>query len=369
VSRSGFATPIVLVPNAAPPFRETFSLDTPSTKTHCLVRMRSVIVEPNLWNVVPPVPDGACAQTAGTAESGPPAEGSVSWSYRDRVLSMRLDVTRSSRGNGGAGPVGYPEIYYGYSPYSGVASSPMPADFELPSTIGGLPDVVLRTGYMTSGYASTDSNLAYDMFVSRNDLDPSTTDSPNSWCGTGIENPPGTVAGRTAGCLTAPSDVLEIMIWLAHSPVNSSYTPATGTDAPVGEFSPTIGLGARATTSQFEVWSCIYGSIDCDGPGNHSVVSFVLVGASGRALPTGLEDGTISIPLRAFLNRAITVATGEGAPDLSAKSHLNAIELGDEVSPLPGEATGPVTFQLQLSSYCVLFRSMSLGSPVGSCRS
>ena len=237
MSRSGSATPIVLVPNAAPPFRETFSLDTPSTKTHCLVRMRSVIVEPNLWNVVPPVPDGACAETAGTGESGPPAEGSVSWSYRDRVLSMRLDVTRSSRGNGGAGPVGYPEIYYGYSPYAGVASSPMPSDFELPSTIGGLPDVVLRTGYTSSGYASTDSNLAYDMFITSNDLDPSTAGSPNSWCGTGIENPPG-----SAGCLTAPSDVLEVMIWLADSPVDSSYTPATRTDAPVGEFSPTMGL-------------------------------------------------------------------------------------------------------------------------------
>ena len=308
MSRSGSATPIVFVPNAAPPFRKTFSLDTPSTKTHCLVRMRSVIVEPNLWNLVPPVPDGACAQAAGTAESGPPAEGSVPWSYRDRVLSMRLDVTRSSRGNGGAGPVGYPEIYYGYSPYAGVASSPMPSDSELPSTIGGLPDVVLRTSYTSSGYASTDSNLAYDMFITSNDLDPSTAGSPNSWCGTGIENPPG-----SAGCLTAPSDVLEVMIWLAHSPVDSSYTPATRTDAPVGEFSPTIGLGARAATSQFQVWSCIYGSVDCDGPVNYSVVSFVLVRASGKALPTGLEDGTVSIPLRAFLTRAIDIAIGEGA--------------------------------------------------------
>ncbi len=354
----------MLVPNTASPFSEAFRLSTPSTKAHCLVRMRSVIVEPNLWNVVPPVPDGACAQTSGTGKPGAAAEGSVSWSYRDRVLSMRLDLSRSSRGNGGTGPVGYPEIYYGYSPYAGVASSPMPSDFELPSTIGGLPDVVLRTGYTSSGYAMTDSNLAYDMFITSSDLDPSTAGSPSSWCGTGIENPPG-----TAGCLTAPSDVLEVMIWLAHSPVDSRYTPATGTDAPVGEFSPTIGLGARAATSQFQVWSCIYGAVDCDGPGNHSVVSFVLVRASGKALPTGLEDGTVSIPLRAFLTRAIDIAIGEGARDLSANSYLNAIELGDEVSPLPGDAAGPVAFQLQLSSYCVLFGSAPQGSPVGSCRS
>ena len=98
-------------------------------------------------------------------------------------------------------------------------------------------------------------------------------------------------------------------------------------------------------------------------------MSFVLVRASGKALPTGLEDGTVSIPLRAFLTRAIDIAIGEGARDLSANSYLNAIELGDEVSPLPGDATGPVAFQLQLSSYCVLFGSGPLGSPVGSCRS
>ena len=52
MSRSGSATPIVFVPNAAPPFRKTFSLDTPSTKTHCLVRMRSVIVEPKPTRVI-----------------------------------------------------------------------------------------------------------------------------------------------------------------------------------------------------------------------------------------------------------------------------------------------------------------------------
>jgi hypothetical protein len=366
-SEDGSLLPIVLVPNTVSPFRDTFSLAVRDSKASCLVRLQSVIVEPNLWNAIPSVADGACAQTEATADAPGHAEGGVSWSYGDEALTMHLRLASTWRGNGDSGPVGYPEIYYGYSPYAGVASSPMPSDFELPSKVADLPNVVLRTSYTSSGYATSDSNVAYDMFLSENDLDSSATSSHISWCGTGIQNPPAKGSGAVSTCTTAPSDVLEVMIWLAHSAIDSRYQPATRTGSAIGVFSPVIGRGGSAMRSHFEMWSCIFGSPDCNGRGDHSVVSFVLSAISGSDLPNGLVDGTISIPLKVFLLEAIKLATDTGARNLSDNSYLNAIELGDEVSPTPQDNTGPVSFELRLSSYCYLFELVSLGSPFEGC--
>ena len=352
-------SPTVLVPNSVGPFSDTFDLGTASRTTQCLVRLHAAIVEPNLWNLIPSVRDGACAET--TSKASPPtyAVGNLLWKYNDDVLTM--DANFGSTYRGGTGPIGYPEIYYGYSPYSGAASRPMAAPLELPSPVSALPEVALSTSYTTSGLSTSNSNLAYDTFLTPVPLSPPGGPCA-TWCGTGLQPP--------AGCTSPPSDVLEVMIWLAHSSFGSTgsgYQPATGSGSPVGRYSATVGFQGAGTRSTFDEWACIYGQPECDAPTSHSIVSFVLSGVASSVLPNGLLNGTISIALNGFLTEAVRLASQEGAAGFSDADYLNAIELGAEMSPCPLPSTNAINFDFKLSSYCYLFGALSAGSPVGQC--
>lgn len=86
------------------------------------------LVEPNLWNVQPATDDGACAPRPATTSSPMPS-GTVTWKDSATKITMLADLQHTVLA--GAGPAGYPELVYGWSPWASD-SSPQSSLLQFP---------------------------------------------------------------------------------------------------------------------------------------------------------------------------------------------------------------------------------------------
>jgi hypothetical protein len=316
---SGFR--IVVAPRASSRFSDTWSFAS-SVTPGCPVRMGPVLVGANAWNLRPAARGGACIPSA--TEPGA-STGAITWSLDRRGVTMSAAIAHTERAHPLTPVAAYPELIYGWSPFFGIASRQAAAlRFPIPvERLAGArqPDPVLSTDYVLCAPCLSRGpiDLAYDLWI-----------SPNRrplWCGHGATPPP--------GCVTTPSGAIEVMIWLAHS---TGFHPV-GALARGAAFTPRGWLNGRRVALHF-------GTYVCSGC-SHDIVSFVLAGRAGAAMPRGLLHGSVAVNLDPFLAQALRRVGRSGG-------YLDGIEFGSEIAPVRDGAT--TRFWFTLRSYCLSSR-------------